>query len=127
MRFDPMTGQPINNTNTTVVPNMPNNTTVQNQNFQINQDTQTIQNQPIQQQPINQQSFESTMINQINQMQSIPTVDQSKQDFINNTQNINAEKKEEKKQGINYVFIIILFIIIFAAIFFLFPILLKYI
>ena len=59
------------------------------------------------------------------QMQSIPTVDQNKQEFINNTQASNVVKKQEKKSGPNVIFIVILFVIIFAAIFFLFPYLLE--
>jgi len=58
-------------------------------------------------------------------MQTIPTVEQSKQEFINNTQTNSSVKKEEKKDGPNIAFIVILFVIIFASIFFLFPYLLK--
>lgn len=61
------------------------------------------------------------------ELQNIPTVDQNKQQFMNNIQSINQEKNEEKKEGINFVFIIILFVVILAAIYFLFPILLNYI
>lgn len=59
------------------------------------------------------------------QMQTIPTVDQSKEAFIDNTQANSTAKKQAKKDGPNWAFIIILFIIIFASIFFLFPYLLK--
>lgn len=59
------------------------------------------------------------------QMQAIPTVDQSKEAFIDNTQANSTAKKQEKKDGPNWAFIIILFVIIFASIFFLFPYLLK--
>ena len=133
MNFDPMTGQPINNS--------VNNTPVSQQNIPIvgleQQSTQVQPQQPqvVQpvQQPINQVQPQiteqpvqnNTVIQQ--PMQSVPTVEQSKQDFINNTQALTPEKKEEKKDGVNYAFIIILFVVIFAAIFFLFPILLKYI
>ena len=58
-------------------------------------------------------------------MQSIPTVEQTTQDFINNTQINSTVEKEEKKDSPNITFIVILFVIIFAAIFFLFPYLLK--
>ena len=61
------------------------------------------------------------------QLQNIPTVEQNKQDFINNVQNMNQETNVQKKESINFIFIIILFVIILAAIYFLFPILLKYI
>lgn len=124
MRFDPMTGQPINNINTNT--NM-NNNSVPNQNIQNPQTYQQVNQNTIQQPTVNQQTFQNAMINEQVQMQSIPTVDQTKQEFINNTQNMNTEKKENKKEGVNYLFIIILFAIMFAAIFFLFPILLKYI
>ena len=103
MNFDPMTGQPINQ-NITTIPNQ-----VQTTNSQT---TQSVQ------QPANN-------INIQQQIQSIPTVEQTKQEFINNTQAENVVKKEEKQDGPNIVFIIILFVIIFAAIFFLFPYLMK--
>ena len=103
MNFDPMTGQPINQ-NITTIPNQ-----VQTTNSQT---TQSVQ------QPANN-------INIQQQLQSIPTVEQTKQEFINNTQAENVVKKEEKEDGPNIVFIIILFVIIFAAIFFLFPYLMK--
>lgn len=103
MNFDPMTGQPINQ-NITTIPNQ-----VQTTNSQT---TQSVQ------QPANN-------INIQQQLQSIPTVEQTKQEFINNTQAENVVKKEEKQDGPNIVFIIILFVIIFAAIFFLFPYLMK--
>lgn len=38
---------------------------------------------------------------------------------------VKEEKREERKIGINYAFMIVLFIILFGAIFFLFPILFK--
>lgn len=98
MNFDPMTGQPINQ-NIATTPNQVQTT------------------QPVQQ-PANN-------INIQQQLQSIPTVEQTKQEFINNTQAENVVKKEEKQDGPNIVFIIILFVIIFAAIFFLFPYLMK--
>lgn len=137
MNFDPNTGKPI-----TQVPsnNEGNNAAATNNNIGSNgnvnvspniQPTSNI-NQPlnsvnnIQQQNLNQiQNTQNTIANQVNQMQSIPTVDQDKQSFINNTQSISLEKKEEKKSGINYTFIVILFILIFVAIFFLFPFLQK--
>lgn len=61
------------------------------------------------------------------QIQGVPTVEQSKEEFIDNTQALTPEKKEEKQNGVNYVFMVILFVIIFGAIFFLFPLLLKHI
>ena len=121
MNFDPMTGQPINNNQ------------VSQQNIPIvglEQTETVVQPQPqviptIQPQVAEQPVQNSTVIQQ--PMQNVPTVEQSKQDFINNTQALAPEKKEEKKDGVNYTFVIILFIAIFAAIFFLFPLLLDYI
>ena len=72
-----------------------------------------------------QQAQDINALSTQQQMQNIPTVEQSKQDFISNTQAISEEKKEEKKDEPNIAFIIILFVIIFASIFFLFPFLLK--
>ena len=114
MNFDPMTGQPINQ-NIATIPNQ-----VQTNNAQIVQQVQPDDNQT-------NQSVQQTTnnINVQQQLQSIPTVDQTKQEFINNTQAENIVKKEEKQDGPNIVFIIILFVIIFAAIFFLFPYLMK--
>lgn len=118
INFDPITGQPINqNVNNTVVPQpeiiQPVPTVEQ---VPTVEPVQTIQPQV----PI----IDSNIYNQ-QQMQSIPTVEQTKQDFINNTQANSVVEKEEKKEGPNITFIIILFVIIFAAIFFLFPYLLK--
>ena len=54
-------------------------------------------------------------------IQNTPTVEQSKQDFIDTTQTMTTPKQEEKKDGPNITFIIILFVIILASILFLFP------
>lgn len=59
------------------------------------------------------------------QMQNIPTVEQTKSEFINNTQSNNTIKEEIKNEKNNIIFIIILFTIILAAIIFLFPYLIK--
>lgn len=155
LRFDPMTGKPLNqsegiantvNTNNNVLPNTVNvaSTPVPNQVQSVNvatvQPVQTVPTanntqyvQPTQQ-GLNTTENQSvqTVQHQTNtafatqqQMQSIPTVDQNKHEFINNTQANNIVKKSEKKNGPNIVFIVILFAIIFAAIFFLFPYLLE--
>ena len=143
MTFDPNTGVPIQQNNQQPVnqqiikqPIMINEKQINSQptleNSSIQQlNTENIvleQNQDNEQQI---QNIETTQINEPalnqNEFQSIPTVEQSQQDFINNVQSMNQEKKEEKKEGINFVFIIILFVIILAAIYFLFPLLLKYI
>lgn len=120
MKFDPITGQPLNN-------NLDLNNDISAQDISNNQNVVQTNQQVIQNAQIQQSNIVNQDLNNQIQMQSIPTVDQSRQEFINNTQALNAEKKEEKKSGINYAFIIILFAIIFAAIFFLFPYLLKHI
>lgn len=106
MNFNPETGEPINNGNI--------------QNVQSNNSSQIIQTNQVN---ATQQSIIQP------QMQSIPTIEQDKNEFINNTQaqTLNQENKNEKKSSFNYTFVIILFIIIFAAILFLFPVLFKYI
>lgn len=124
MNFDPITGQPIqNNTNNT-----------NQQNAQINNQMQTVQPvapvAPIEPQlnttnPQMQQTPIDPQIENFNNLQAIPTVEQSKQEFINNTQSLSTEKTTEKKQGVNWTFIIILFAVILVAIIFLFPYLLK--
>ena len=144
--FDPMTGQPINNTNS-----------VANQ-LAMQQPAQSVVQQSVTQQPVQpatQQPVQPTIqqndqinvpnlnenpnatisvapsieqpqpINIQQQLSAIPTVDQNPQQFVNNTQATNVVKKEEKKEGPNIAFIVIIFVIIFAAIFFLFPYLLE--
>ena len=116
MRFDPMTGEPIVS-NESVVPvneQVPNEPVVEVNTEVPVQDTNTVNN-------VN----DAVQIQ--NELQSIPTVEQGKEAFINNVQSMNQEKKEEKKEGVNFVFIIVLFVVILAAIFFLFPLLLDYI
>ena len=78
MNFDPMTGQPLNNN---IV--QPNNTPVAPA--------------PVEQIPVAQQSENNSQILNQQQMQNIPTVEQSKQQFIDNTQANFAGKVEEKK------------------------------
>lgn len=126
MKFDPMTGQPINNN---LVPNRPNNIVppvVQNiqpvQQTPVSVESQADQSQP--QNTINQPT-NNAYINPQQQIQGIATVEQDKQQFIQNTQASNAVKKEEKKDGPNITFVIILFVIILATIIFLFPYLMK--
>lgn len=118
MNFDPITGQPINqntdNTNGATIPTQEN--TIQNANA-IQEENANIPNIT--------QTVGTTTINPQQTMQNIPTIEQSKQEFINNTQANSTATKEEKKDGPNIAFIVILFIIIFASIFFLFPYLFK--
>lgn len=111
INFDPMTGQPINqnlNNNNTVVPNQAQPVNVQPV-------------APVQPVPAVEPVQPIPVVDEQQQIQNIPTVEQSKQEFIDNTQANNTAKKEEKKDGPNIAFIVILFVIIFAAIFFLFP------
>lgn len=119
--FDPMTGQSINqnisNTMNTVQPAQP---------AQPAQPTQQAIAPTPEIQPIQPTSTVDNNIITQQQMQYIPTAEQSTKDFISNTQANSAEQKEEKKKdGPNIGFIAILFIVIFASIFFLFPYLLK--
>ena len=86
------------------------------------QETQNISN--MQTQTIeNNTTIDNSAIQQ--QMQAIPTIEQDKQAFMNNSQETAVVKPEEKKSGINITFVVILFIIIFAAIILLFPYLFK--
>lgn len=121
MNFNPETGEQLNNNENVqnVQPIDLKPSTVQMDSS--NQISQIDQNNQIN--AINQQNIIQP------QMQSIPTIEQGKSEFINNTQaqTLNQENKNEKKSNFNYTFVIILFIIIFAAIFFLFPVLLEYI
>jgi len=120
MNFDPMTGKPINNN--TIEPIQQNN--IINENFEETTvaDHQTVGESTPEHQSTNSESQIQT------ELQNIPTVDQDEQQFINNVQSINnKEKKEDKKDGINFTFIIIMFVIILLVIIFLFPILLYYI
>lgn len=123
MNFDPMTGQPINkNTNNSnMVPNNGMTIPIEQNSIQNSLPTQTENVNNINVTP----SIEPSITNVQQSMQNIATVEQSKQEFIENTQANSSAKKEEKKDGPNIAFIIILFVIIFAAIFFLFPYLQK--
>ena len=128
MNYDPMTGIPIQNNNQNI-DNINNILTEPISNQTMQQNT-SIAIDPIQQsntiinEPINQQI---EYINTNIPPHIAPTVEQNEQQFINTIQNTNTEKKEVKKDGANYIFVIILFIIIIASIYFLFPMLLKYI
>ena len=129
MNFDPTTGKPINNnqaqntpinTVPTIQPTVENVQPVQPIPVQVEPQVVTVEPQPTIQQPTN-----NAYINPQQQMQGIATVEQNKQEFIQNTQASNLVKKEEKKDGPNITFIIFLFVIILVAILFLFPYLMK--
>ena len=121
MNFDPITGEPIQN-----IQNMQNTTPLDNQSIITKENNEVINEPSIDSnvQSINTSSTEAVQIQ--NELQNIPTVEQDKEAFINNVQTLNQEKHEEKKEGVNFVFILILFIVILTAIYFLFPLLLKY-
>ena len=117
----------MNSTMSTPDVQQPQNIDVPNQNTTIQPNINNVD--PIQntQNTIPPQQHVDMEAHIKDQLQNIPTVEQDKQAFINNVQNMNQETNEQKKESINFVFIIILFLIILAAIYFLFPILLKYI
>ena len=148
MNFDPQTGQPINNISN--VPQFSNDNVNNLNNYnQANPTTQQVvnnaqninpaPNQPVvntdvvntQQQPVNvsvnnQPNMGSQPVQVAggsNNISNIPTIEQSNQSFVANTQAVSMEKTEEKKKGINYLFVIILFIIVLVSIFVLFPLL----
>ncbi|MDO4963786.1 MAG: hypothetical protein Q4E75_06815 [bacterium] len=112
----------MNNTNNaSTSQNIINN----NENQNINPQPQTTMNNTnIQPQVLSNQNhpLDNKQVN--SQMQQIPTIEQTNQNFLNNTQN-NVSAKEQKKPGINYTFLIILLIILFGAVIFLFPYLFK--
>ena len=106
-KFDPITGEPLQNNiiPEPVVPINEYNTNVE--------ENQTINN------PQNEVLIQTELHN-------IPTIEQNKEQFIENIQSTNQEIKENKKEGTNFIFIIIIFIIMLAAILFIFPLLLNY-
>ena len=101
-KFDPITGQLINSTN-----NQENT----NLNTQNNETNNGAVNNETNNGPVN--------------MQSIATIDQSNEQFINNVQSNSEIQNKPKQEKTSYLFLIVLFLIIFAAIFFLFPMLNK--
>ena len=93
-----------------------NSIPVQNQQVD-NQNVQPIESQMSQNQQVN--NNESIQ----NQLQSIPTIEQSNQNFVASTQTISAEKSVESKKKVNYLLIIILLAVVFGVVFFVFPLL----
>jgi len=138
-KFDPMTGQPIqpNNVQPSVQPVVPNMVQPEVQNIPTNvmEPVQPVIEPKIEQVNVveepkvieNSSTTPEVQTNTQAQLENIPTVEQGKQEFINNAQAMNTEKKEEKKEGVNFWFVLIMFGVILAAIFFLFPFLLKYV
>lgn len=109
INFDPNTGQPIKK-------DEPTGQKLQNAIINSSESNNSMQNQ---EQPNN--------TNVQNDLQSIATIDQSNEKFINNAQTASQEKENSSDGKMNYAFIFILFAVIFAAIFFLFPLISKYI
>lgn len=72
---------------------------------------------------------QTTEVNPINSIgiDSIPTIEQSNQNFVANTQAMSTEKKDQGSKKVNYLLIIILLVAMFVAVFFVFPILKNYI
>ena len=125
MKFDPMTGEPIV-PEEQVVPVGPVEPVAPVTEQVTSEPVQEVNTEiPLQNNNIANNVNDAVQIQ--NELQSIPTVEQGKEAFINNVQAMHEEKKEEKKEGVNFLFIIILFVVILAAIFFLFPLLLDYI
>lgn len=132
MNFDPMTGEPIvqneniDNTATTQQAQTENIQVVSTPQVESTNETNQVTQTEVTQSTANTQQQTIENVNSIQQqMQNIPTVEQNKQDFISNTQADSTAKEEVKKDGPNITFIVIMFLIIFASIFFLFPYLLK--
>ncbi len=134
INFDPMTGQPISQNNNIspnpneVMQNQSNSQTVETQ--AINQQVDVGANQSIPNNITQNVPIDSSA-NVPPEIISAPLVEQSKEQFINNSQVVNQEKVKEKvkekgkNNGINYLFVIILLAVLFIAIFFLFPLLSK--
>lgn len=98
LKFDPMTGKPLNNN-------------------VLNFDPMT--GQPLN----NNQNVQAPLTT----LQDIPTVDQSKENFINKIEASNDDSNKNKGESVNYTFIIILFILFLLIVCFGFPYLIKYI
>ena len=80
--------------------------------------------QVVPEQPTNQPiDNDQNQMGSQNNFQSVPTIEQSNQNFVANTQTISSEKPVEQKNKVNYLLIIILLGSVFLAIFFLFPML----
>ena len=95
IKFDPMTGEPINNFNQPTV-------SIENIQPKIVAETPIIENE---QQEKPQNTINNNTIVQ-NELNNIPTVDQNEQKFINNIQEISKDKQAEKKQEVNFIFLI---------------------
>ena len=113
-----------------------NNIPESNTNTQINNQYQGVQNQntnsnivaaqqSVGAQQVNNQGLQQNNSNQVvqNQFQSIPTIEQSNQNFVANTQTISSEKNVDNKKKVNYLLIIILLAVVFGVVFFVFPLL----
>lgn len=81
----------------------------------------TVDTNPYGEIPVAQNNTINTTIDQQN-LQNIPNVEQSTEDFVNKTQSINKKETTKGNDNISMVFVAIIFIAILAAVFFLFPI-----
>ena len=100
MKFDPLTGQPLHNDNT---------------------------QKPSSEVKIENTEEKTTVTEaQQNKVQSVATVEQSNDNFLNNTQSDSTVKNEKMNEKSSYIFIFVIFAIILLAIIFLFPLLNKY-
>ena len=81
--------------------------------------------QPVPQvQPIQAENTNNNMETQQN-LQYIPNVEQSSEQFITNTQTTDYKKSQRSSGNYNVVFVVVLFAIIFASVFILFPYIYK--
>lgn len=79
----------------------------------VNPQPTPVQNTPVQ--PMDTVNVQQTL-------QSIPNVEQTNEQFVNNTQATNKKDATEKNSNsLDIIFVVIVFIIIFAAVFVLFP------
>ena len=124
--FDATTGQSINNPQNNGSNNINNSgSNIDSNKLNVtNNSTEVNVSQPTQQQPIQQQPVQQQPVSQ-NNLQSIATVDQSSEDFINNVQKDTENSISKGEVTKSYFLIILLFIIVFVSIFFLFPILFE--
>ena len=99
MKFDPLTGKPLNSVQS-------NNT--ENTEEQKIEEKTTVPKEPQ------------------NNVQSIATVDQANDKFLNNEQKNSNIKNEKMNEKSSYIFIFAIFAIILLAIIFLFPLLNKF-
>ena len=126
--------QDIQAPNTQNFDNLSNNNanSMENMNAQVSQDTQ-VPNTQIPIAPIGPENVQMSeppkeiVSNTLTEINNIPTVEQQEQEFIDNAQAISADKtvEEDNSNGINYKFVIVLFIAVLITVFFIFPFITK--